>query len=95
MRREWSRPMTLYPRPLSEHKDFNAKAVEVSLNEAADLIGSCCEQPADPSAWEHLLVYCPRELLEKRLRSLEHKDRIADRHRRRQQGGRLWLEHGA
>jgi hypothetical protein len=34
------------------------------LNTAMDHIAGTHEQPLDPRAWEHLLIYCPLEILE-------------------------------
>jgi hypothetical protein len=41
------------------------------LNAAMDHICDTHEQPTDPRAWDHLLIYCPREILERRLVSLQ------------------------
>ena len=56
-------------------KDSNtyAKEVERKLMEAADLIAATLDQPADPRAWDHLLVYCPRDAIERRLQNLEQR----------------------
>jgi hypothetical protein len=45
-------------------------ATEILLNKAMDHIGETLEQPTNPRAWENLLVYCPREILERRLETL-------------------------
>ena len=37
---------------------------------AADMIADTGVQPDDPVAWAHLLMYCPRELVEARLAQL-------------------------
>ena len=34
------------------------------LNAAMDHIAGTLEQPTDPRAWDHLLIYCPLEILE-------------------------------
>jgi hypothetical protein len=44
-------------------------ATEILLNKAMDHIGETLEQPTNPQAWGHLLVYCPREILEQALAS--------------------------
>jgi len=41
------------------------------LNAAMDHIAGTLEQPADQRAWDHLLIYCPREALERRINALE------------------------
>lgn len=41
------------------------------LNAAMDHIAGTLEQPADQRAWDHLLIYCPREALERRIDVLE------------------------
>jgi hypothetical protein len=61
--------------PTTSASALNAKAVEVRLNEASDLIAGTLEQPADPRAWEVLLIYCPKDLLEKRLRRIAERER--------------------
>lgn len=40
------------------------KETERLLNAAMDHIAGTLEQPADPRAWHHLLIYCPLEILE-------------------------------
>lgn len=45
----------------------NRNQTERLLNAAMDHIAGTLEQPTDPRAWEHLLIYCPREALEQRL----------------------------
>lgn len=40
------------------------------LNAAMDHIAGTLQQPADLRAWDHLLIYCPREALERRLAAL-------------------------
>ncbi len=47
-----------------------AKDVERKLMEAADLIAATLDQPADSRAWDHLLIYCPRDAIERRLQTL-------------------------
>jgi hypothetical protein len=44
-----------------------ADDVEDALTAAADLIASTLAQPTDSRAWDQLLIYCPREALERRL----------------------------
>jgi hypothetical protein len=48
---------------------------EILLNKAMDHIGETLEQPTDPRAWDHLLVYCPIEAIERRLETLRARDR--------------------
>lgn len=43
---------------------------EILLNKAMDHIGETLEQPTDPRAWDHLLVYAPREAIERRMATL-------------------------
>jgi hypothetical protein len=43
------------------------KETERLLNAAADHIAGTLEQPSDPRAWDQLLIYCPREAIERRL----------------------------
>ena len=45
------------------------------LNAAMDHIAGTHEQPGDMRAWDHLLVYCPREALERRLSAVILKSR--------------------
>lgn len=40
------------------------------LNAAMDHIAGTLEQPTDPRAWDHLLIYCPRDALERRLATI-------------------------
>lgn len=47
-----------------------SKDVERKLTEAADLMAATLDQPADPRAWDQLLIYAPREALERRLTTL-------------------------
>jgi hypothetical protein len=47
---------------------------EILLNKVMDHIGETLEQPTDPRAWDHLLVYCPREALERRLKEIRRRD---------------------
>jgi hypothetical protein len=42
----------------------NRNETERLLNAAMDHIAGTHEQPFDPRAWEHLLIYCPIEILE-------------------------------
>ena len=44
------------------------------LNSAMDHIADTLEQPTDPRAWDHLLIYCPRDALERRLEVLRSRD---------------------
>lgn len=44
----------------------DSAAVEQALNAAADLIAATLAQPADPRAWDQLLIYCPPEAIERR-----------------------------
>lgn len=37
---------------------------------AVEYIAATLEQPTDARAWDHLLIYCPREAIEKRLEKL-------------------------
>jgi hypothetical protein len=37
------------------------------LNATMDHIAGTLEQPTDLRAWDHLLIYCPREVLKQRL----------------------------
>lgn len=39
------------------------------LNAASDFIAATLAQP-DPRAWDHLLIYAPRDAIERRLASL-------------------------
>lgn len=48
----------------------NRNRAERLLNEAMDHIAGTLEQPTDLRAWDHLLIYCPREALERRLATL-------------------------
>jgi hypothetical protein len=41
---------------------------ESLLNAAADHIAATLEQPADARAWAQLLLYCPDDLIEARMR---------------------------
>lgn len=50
------------------------KETERLLNEAADHIAGTLQQPIDPRAWDQLLIYCPREALERRLAALVSRD---------------------
>lgn len=50
-----------------------SKEVEEMLNDASDMIASTLDQPKDPRAWDQLLIYCPREAIERRLAALENK----------------------
>lgn len=45
----------------------NRNKTEQLLNAAIDHIAGTLEQPTDQRAWDHLLIYCPREALERRL----------------------------
>lgn len=47
-----------------------SEVVEAKLMEVADLIASTLDQPRDSRAWDHLLVYAPRDALERRLQTL-------------------------
>lgn len=44
------------------------------LNAAADHIADTLQQPTDPRAWQQLLIYCPREILERRFLLLAERD---------------------
>jgi hypothetical protein len=44
--------------------------VEQLLNDAMDYIAATQEQPRDPRAWVHLLVYCPEEVIAARMASI-------------------------
>ena len=43
---------------------------EKLLNDVMDHIAGTHEQPRDMRAWEHLLIYCPREIIERRWKQL-------------------------
>jgi len=47
-----------------------SKDIERKMMEVADMMAATLDQPADLRAWEHLLVYCPRDILEQRLMTL-------------------------
>lgn len=47
---------------------------EILLNRAMDHIGETLEQPTDPRAWDHLLLYCPKDALERRLEAMRQRD---------------------
>lgn len=51
---------------MTHHRNYT-RQVERKLNEAADLLAATLDQPADPRAWDHLLIYAPRDALERRL----------------------------
>lgn len=53
---------------------INRNFTEKLLNDAADHIAVTREQPSDPRAWDQLLIYCPREALERRLEMLRARD---------------------
>lgn len=42
----------------------NRNQTERLLNSAMDHIAGSLEQPTDTRAWDHLLIYCPLEILE-------------------------------
>lgn len=44
------------------------------MMDLADHFADILEQP-DPRAWDHLLIYCPRDALERRLRTLDERAR--------------------
>lgn len=44
------------------------------LNAAMDHIANTHTQPTDPRAWDHLLIYCPREAIERRLESIRQRE---------------------
>lgn len=48
----------------------NRNQAERLLNEAMDHIAGTGEQPGDIRAWSYLLIYCPREVLERRLQTI-------------------------
>lgn len=58
---------------LSKQRD-NRNVTERLLNEAAEWIAASLEQPADPRAWDQLLIYAPREAIERRMQVLSAKD---------------------
>ena len=47
-----------------------SKEIERKLMEVADLIAATLDQPADMRAWDNLLIYCPREALDRRMMTL-------------------------
>jgi hypothetical protein len=66
---------------------------EILLNEAMDHIAGTLEQPGDMRAWDHLLIYCPREALERRLERMNERKRngvlpgeVAQKFRERYEG---------
>ena len=48
----------------------DAKKLGNEMMDLADHFADTLEQPDDIRAWHHLLVYCPREALERRLEQL-------------------------
>jgi hypothetical protein len=48
------------------------------LNAATDHIAATHEQPNDLRAWHHLLIYCPRHIIEQRLQVLLSKDNVIE-----------------
>lgn len=52
----------------------NRNFTEKLLNDAVDHIAGTHEQPTDPRAWDQLLIYCPRDALERRLEMLRSRD---------------------
>jgi hypothetical protein len=44
-----------------------AREIERMIMDVADAIAGSLEQPADARAWDHLLVYVPREAMERRI----------------------------
>jgi hypothetical protein len=49
-----------------QHRNY-AHQVERKLNEVTDLIAATLDQPADQRAWDNLLIYAPRDALERRI----------------------------
>lgn len=47
-----------------------SKEIERKMMEVADMLAATLDQPADMRAWEHLLVYCPHDILDQRLMTL-------------------------
>ena len=45
----------------------NRNQTERLLNAAMDHICDTHENPTDQRAWDHLLVYCPKEAIERRM----------------------------
>jgi hypothetical protein len=45
------------------------------LNAVSDHIAGTLEQPSDPRAWDTLLIYCPREAVIRRLKTLTDRDK--------------------
>jgi hypothetical protein len=62
--------------PTTSASALNARAIECKLMEAADLIAGTCQQPADPRAWDTLLIYCPPEAIERRLAAIERREQL-------------------
>lgn len=58
---------------VSKQRD-NRNVTERLLNELAEWIGGSLEQPSDPRAWDQLLIYAPREAIERRMQVLAAKD---------------------
>jgi hypothetical protein len=48
----------------------HAKKIEDAMGEAMDLMAATGEQPTDPRAWSHLLIYCPEEIIAARMTSI-------------------------
>lgn len=45
----------------------DAEKIAREMMDLADHFADTLEQPDDARAWDHLLIYCPREALERRL----------------------------
>jgi hypothetical protein len=50
-----------------------SREIEMKLMDAADLMAATLDQPDDPRCWDHLLIYCPREAVERRLMTINQR----------------------
>jgi hypothetical protein len=54
-----------------------ARQIERKLMEAADMMAATLDQPADARAWDHLLIYAPRDALERRLHRFDERSEFS------------------
>jgi hypothetical protein len=57
---------------------IDAKKLADEMMDLADHFASTLEQPNDPRAWDHLLIYAPRDALERRLKRLDERRLAVD-----------------
>jgi hypothetical protein len=67
---QYEATIALLKAPNPNRKTDTRNRAERLLNALVDHIAATLEQPTDMRAWDHLLVYCPPDALERRFLAL-------------------------